>query len=83
MSVVNSFLNEFIKMRKEANPIPNAANAAGAVKRRGTNTKDVAKVSRDVINGGLQRIIDEKPHKREVIDYLQERANGLTVEKMA
>jgi hypothetical protein len=83
MSVINSFLHDFIKMRKEAQPLANAAGATGAVKKRGTNTKDVGKASPDRLNGGLQRIIDEKPHKREVIDYLQERANGLTVEKMA
>lgn len=83
MSAMNSFLNEFIKMRKEMTPPRNAADAPGAVKKTGTNTKHKSTPSQQVIDTSMQRIIDNKPHKKEVIEYLQERANGLTVQKMS
>jgi chemotaxis protein CheY-P-specific phosphatase CheC len=82
MSAMNSFLGEFIKMRKEMTPPGNAANAPGAVKKAGTNTKHQSKSTAEVMDTSLQRIIDNKPHKKEVIEYLQERANAYTVKKM-
>ena len=82
MSAINSFLGDFIKMRKEMTPPRNAVNAPGAVKKAGTNIKHEPKSTIEVIDTSLQRILDNKPPKKEVIEYLQERANAYTVKKM-
>ena len=40
------------------------------------------KKEQETENTSLMTIIEKKPHRREVIKYLQERANHFTVEKM-
>jgi hypothetical protein len=78
MSDRNSFLSEFMKMRKELNPgITKVSNAQQAPPK-----KDKASKKQEVKNPGLGHIIEKKPHKRIVIEHLQDRANALTVEKM-
>ena len=80
MSGHNSFLMEFIKMRKELSPMKDASKSSGAVKLR---SKVLYKKDENPENNSLAEIIEKKPHKRVVIEYLQERANAFTVEKMS
>jgi hypothetical protein len=80
MPELNSFLAEFIKMRKEINPLPHG--------KPGVNTMTPArkdKPSKKVVvkDSGLAHIIEHKPHKKVVLEHLQKRANDLTTEKMA
>jgi len=78
MSERNSFLSEFMKMRKELNPgVVKTSTAQPAPAK-----KDKASKKQEVKNPGLGHIIEKKPHKRIVIEHLQEKANALTVEKM-
>ena len=81
MSAVNGFLFDFIKLRKEMTSNP----AAGVRQKASSNTR--VKYQQDAtdnsLNNTLSRIIEKKPHKREVIEYLQERANEHTARKMA
>jgi len=76
----NKFLFDFMKMRKELAPMKDASKAPGAVK-----MKSRTKYEKDPNpeNNSLAQIIEKKPHKREVIEYLQERANHHTVIKMS
>jgi hypothetical protein len=80
MSAVNAFLFDFIKLRKEMH-----SPAPGAKQKPPSNTR--VKYQEDAtdnsLNNTLGRIIEKKPHKREVIEYLQERANEHTARKMA
>ena len=84
----NAFLREFINMRKEAaptqSPLLNMAHEK-LPKKKGSDTKKKAalKAAPHVENGGLQHIIENKPPRKEVIEYLQNRANQYSVEKMA
>ena len=81
MSAVNGFLFDFIKLRKEMTANP----AAGVRQKQPSNTR--VKYQQDAtdnsLNNTLSRIIEKMPHKREVIEYLQERANEHTARKMA
>ena len=77
MSAVNAFLFDFIKMRKEMNPVkPPASGGQSRVKYQ----QDASDTS---LNNTLSRIIEKKPHKRDVIEYLQERAKSHSSRKMA
>ena len=81
MSYRNSFLDEFIKMRKEINPLshvkPGVSPAVIPAR------KDVPAKKAVVRDSGLAHIIEKKPHKRVVLEHLQKRANDLTSEKMS
>jgi hypothetical protein len=83
----NSFLKEFLEMRKGLSPSqPATANLAAAVlPQKGTRNKKKPSLTQTqkVQDGGLMHITENKPPKKEVIEYLQKRANELTVEKMA
>lgn len=80
MSLRNSFLDEFIKMRKEINPLPHGKPGVSAVT---PARKDVPAKKVVIKDSGLAHIIEKKPHKRVVLEHLQKRANDLTSEKMA
>jgi hypothetical protein len=75
MSAVNAFLFDFIKMRKEMQP--------GAPPKKASRVKYAKDTQEDSPNHTLANIIEKKPHKREVIEYLQERANAYSAEMMA
>ena len=83
----NSFLKEFLEMRKGLSPSqPATANlASNSLPKKGgrTNSKPKMTSTQKVENGGIMHIIENKPPKKEVIEYLQKRANELTEEKMA
>ena len=82
MSGLNSFLHEFIRMRKDLVPMKDSSKASGAVKMK---PKSRVSYKKDDVaaNHTLAHIIEKKPNRREVIEYLQERANSLTEIKMA
>jgi hypothetical protein len=71
----NAFLKEFIKMRQEV-------KAAVPTSSPGMSGKQKHTKKQEVIEGGVNHIIEKKPPKREVMEYLQEKANSLTIEKM-
>jgi hypothetical protein len=79
----NAFLKEFINMRKEAAPVQMAHDKLPKKKGSDTKKKAALKAAPHVENGGLQHIIENKPPRKEVIEYLQNRANHYTIEKMA
>jgi len=79
----NSFLKDFMEMRKglKPNSIPKDSHIPTPVqkKKRGEpkTTQEL-----DTINTTLQKIVEDKPPKKQVVNYLQEKANYYTVEKM-
>ena len=83
----NAFLKEFLAMRKELTPHKPASKSPEDVlpKLKGNKEKPKAKLSKEqeVDKPGLMTIIQEKPHKKVVIAYLQTKANELTEKKMA
>ena len=80
MSHRNSFLDEFIRMRKEINPLCHVKPGVAAIL---PAKKDIPSKKYVVKDSGLAHIIEKKPHKRVVLEHLQKRANDLTSEKMA
>lgn len=84
MSAVNGFLKDFIEMRKSLVPptpkiVGNPSPANPATKKR----KEKFTKEQTVQDPTLATIIEDKPHKRVVIEYLQKHANSLTESKMA
>ena len=80
MPELNSFLAEFMKMRKEINPMP---GGKPGVARTVPARKDKPARKAQVTDSGLAHIIEHKPPKKMVLEHLQKRANDLTTEKMA
>lgn len=88
MSSVNGFLKDFIQMRKGlvpsgtagdvrlVDPGPSGKKGKKAPPTRPTELKDDGKMT-------VAKIIEEKPKVREVIQYLQDRCNDFTMQKMA
>lgn len=75
-------------MRKSLSPSqPATANLAhnSTLPKKGGRSKKKADISaaQKVTEGGIMHIIENKPAKKEVIEYLQKKANELTTEKMA
>ena len=85
----NAFLKDFLLMRKDLaptqSPLTHMAHEAALPKKGGARQKKKPslKPAPHVENGQLQHIIENKPPKKEVLEYLQNRANHYTVEKMA
>ena len=72
-------------MRKNLNassptPTPTSASGPKTKPKKDSGTKTI---SMEATKPGFKTIIDEKPGKRPVIEYLQKRANELTIRKMA
>ena len=81
MSAVNAFLKDFLEMRKSLTPqqiVGNPTPANPETKKR----KEKFTKQQQVKDASLATIIEDKPHKRVVVEYLQKRANGLTEQKM-
>jgi hypothetical protein len=77
---MSSFLNDFIAMRKSLLKAP----AQTAQKKPKTpSEKKMMSPAQNVEESTITRIIEKKPHKREVIEYLQHKANELTEKAMA
>jgi hypothetical protein len=80
MNSHNSFLKEFLNMRKTiAPPGPSPQDVLPQKKKKAKMSSNPPPLTESV---GINTIIEEKPHKRVVIEYLQKRANEFTVEKM-
>jgi phage regulator Rha-like protein len=83
MSATNGFLKDFLEMRKSLVPTqkivgnPKPANPE-TQKRKEKFTKE-----QSTKDPTLATIIEDKPNKRVVIEYLQKHANSLTESKMA
>jgi hypothetical protein len=75
---MNSFLQEFIKTRKEVNKIvPQPAPQDKKTKSRNASTEAV-----NPIGGGLAHIIENKPPKSVVEEFLAERIAELSAKKI-
>ena len=89
MSNTNAFLKEFLAMRKSLTPAPVSAAASSkapedVLPKNKNGRKPKAEITKDqqTDKPGLMTIVENKPHKRVVIEYLQHKANDLTEEKM-
>jgi hypothetical protein len=82
----NGFLKEFLAMRKELKPSATTSPSPTDVlpKKDGGKKKAKPQMKKELETEkpGLMGIIENKPHKRVVIEYLQDRANDLSEEKM-
>lgn len=86
MSAVNSFLKEFLEMRKGLPASPGEpVKAKKDPKKASMEPKKKAKFTKEqtVDKPGLMTIIQDKPGRRVVIEYLQNRSNEFTEQKMA
>ena len=84
MSAVNGFLKDFMEMRKSLVPptpkiVGNPTPANPETKKR----KEKFTKEQTTKDPSIATIIEDKPHKRVVIEYLQKHANHLTETKMA
>ena len=84
----NSFLKEFLEMRKVAS-MKNPSSGSGLASEKLPQTKKSARKPKPQIKAaletdkpGINTIIEQKPPKKIVIAYLQEKANELTCKKM-
>jgi hypothetical protein len=89
MSGVNTFLKEFIAMRKALAPTgvagdmklidPGPKNGKGKGKKKATTATELAEDGKMTV----AKIVEEKPKARPVLEFLQDRCNELTKAKMA
>ena len=84
----NSFLKEFLEMRKVAS-VHNPSSGSGLASEKLPQTKKSGRKPKPQIKSAMERdkpgintIIEEKPPKRVVVEYLQLKANELTCKKM-
>lgn len=87
MSATNAFLKEFMAMRKTLAPsgmagdmtlTPQASKGKGKGKVKATGSDPI---KMDGIT--LAKIIEEKPKPKEIVKFLQDRCNELTIKKMS
>jgi hypothetical protein len=90
MSAINGFLKDFMDMRKTINPVglsaikgPLKPGVSGKIGVTGPGGKGKITKGPAVIHSGLAHIIEAKPERKEVITYLQERANDMSEAAMA
>lgn len=80
----NAFLKEFLNMRKGLTALGKSpADVLPKKGKAGPKTKEALSEKQERTKPGLMTIIEDKPPKRVVVEFLQERANGLTEKKMA
>ena len=88
MSGHNPFLKDFIEMRKamshkqETSQMPASSASHALPKKTPKKKKAEMKSEQEVKDASLMTIIEDKPHRRVVIEWLQNRANEYTIEKM-
>jgi hypothetical protein len=85
----NAFLKDFLEMRKTSK-ISGPSTTSGLASEVLPQTKKSARKPKKQIKAeletekpGINTIIEEKPHKRVVIEYLQTKSNEYTTQKMA
>jgi hypothetical protein len=93
MSGTNSFLKEFLTLRKSLSPSDIAASAAvgalgsappvRAAPRTRMNKKKDAGPEKKEHDTTLASIVEKKPGIKDMYRYFQQRANDLTIAKMA
>jgi hypothetical protein len=76
----NSFLREFMAMRKTI--IPSAITAGKPAAKEEKKKKPKIEPKQEAQEAGMAEIIEKKPHKKVVIEFMQRRANELSVQKM-
>jgi hypothetical protein len=80
----NAFLKEFLNMRKNVSASSPAPSDVLPKKNKPVaKTKEALSEKQERKEPGLLTIIEDKPEKRVVIEYLQKKANELTEKKMA
>lgn len=81
---VPGFLKDFLAMRKAlpkvAPPPPPATAPALAKPKKTRGTKD--SLAGDLTEASVAKIIEDKPPKKEVMDYFQKECDRLTAEKI-
>lgn len=77
----NDFLRQFLEMRKAIAPSGAAAAHIDpkSTSKRAKKTSSVQKIT----DGGLQHIIENKPGRKDLEEYMQHRCDELTAERMA
>ena len=80
---LNSVLKDFMDLRKSLHrsPAPTSQVKAHGKDKALGKTKE-AQLS-ETLETSLARIIEDKPHKREVCEYFQKECDRLTAKKMA
>jgi len=81
MRGANDFLRQFVEMRKQIAPNPSAAAAVAKQAPASKKAKALSAV-REVADTTISHIVENRPPKRDVMDYFQERCNELTSAKM-
>ena len=79
----NEFLKQFIEMRKSAAPPPGQASVKASDALPQSKKQKKLGTTKKVTETGIQHIIETKPGRKEVEEYLQDICNKLTAEKMA
>jgi hypothetical protein len=77
----NDFLRKFIEMRKTIAPTPAAAAELNKKEPMSKKTKKGSLI-REVLDGSISHIIEEKPPRKKVEEYFQTMCNELTAAKM-
>ena len=83
MSGANPFLQEFLQMRKTFQASGPAPADVLPKSKKGRKPKEQFTKEQKVAKPGIQHIIEEKPKKKVLIEYLQNRANELTLQKIS
>jgi len=83
MSAQNAFLKEFIEFRKALQPPPTIVGNPKPANPDARKRKEKFKQQQEKKDTSLMTIIEDKPHRRVVIEYLQDRCNHFTEQKMA
>lgn len=79
----NEFLKQFIEMRKGMTPAPGTKSVAAVDALPKSKKAKKTGPRQEVLETGLQHIIESKPGRKDVEEYLQDMCNKLTASKMA
>ena len=79
----NDFLRQFVEMRKGMAPAPGTKSVAATDALPKSKKAKKTGPRQEVTETGLQHIIEAKPGRKVVEEYLQEMCNELTSKKMA
>jgi predicted ArsR family transcriptional regulator len=82
MSAVNQFLREFVEMRKNISPVGKIVGNPQPANPSAKKRKEKFAKQQETLTTSLAKILEEKPGKKELIAFLQNRANDLSTEKM-
>ena len=80
----NAFLKDFLEMRKQTSPASKSPADVLPKKdtKKKTQLKEEPKSITQTNQPSLQSIIEEKPHRKVLIEFLQNKANEYTLQKM-